>query len=93
MESFEFKEEPPRLDMRREAKKVITANGYGLVVMTLASHARGRGFDPLFPYAFLPEASLCQFAGKSEWAELLLKFMIGFDQNYFAELGSSVAAL
>ena len=31
---------------------VLTANGYGLVVMTLASHARGRGFDPLFPYAF-----------------------------------------
>ena len=35
------------------APRVITANGYGLVVMTLASHARGRGFDPLFPYAFL----------------------------------------
>ena len=32
--------------------KVSTENGYGLVVMTLASHARGRGFDPLFPYAF-----------------------------------------
>ena len=31
---------------------VLIANGYGLVVMTLASHARGRGFDPLFPYAF-----------------------------------------
>ena len=33
-------------------QKVCNANGYGLVVMTLASHARGRGFDPLFPYAF-----------------------------------------
>ncbi len=44
------------LDMRRVVREVSTANGYGLVVMTLASHARGRGFDPLFPYAFLPQA-------------------------------------
>ena len=35
--------------MHREKDQIY---GYGLVVMTLASHARGRGFEPPFPYEF-----------------------------------------
>ena len=46
-------------DKARGALKVLNHNGYGLVVMTLASHARGRGFDPLFPYAFCLSVRSC----------------------------------
>ncbi len=35
--------------------KASSRRGCGLVVMTLASHARGRGFDPPFPYTFIFE--------------------------------------
>ena len=40
--------------------------------MTLASHARGRGFDPLFPYAFyfLPLPALCAQVSPSPLAQL-----------------------
>ena len=32
---------------------ITKASGYGLVAMTFASHAKGREFDPHYPYTFL----------------------------------------
>ena len=59
-------------DKAWEVKQVTNANGYGLVVMTLASHARGRGFDPLFPYAFF---------------DINFIFLIAFTFSWYHQLG------
>ena len=62
---------------------VLTANGYGLVVMTLASHARGRGFDPLFPYAFCCHAVFLSPQNSLRWRE--------FSPGAFAPAGTQAA--